>query len=339
MVSRIPFDESSWQDYLAGQAAHLPHLPQTQCLTARVTRILGNNPGPMSLQGTNTYLVGLGSSRILIDTGEGDPGWISAIVDVLTESQIHISHVLLTHWHGDHTGGVPDIITHDPKLVSHVYKNKPDPGQLHISDGQVFRVNGATLRAVFTPGHAIDHMCFLLEEENALFTGDNVLGHGYSVVLDLSEYMQSLARMAALQCTTGYPGHGARIDDMPAKMREYIHHKESRVEHVFRTLPPRKTTTTTVSPIARGTSNSGGMTLAQIVQSIYGDVPPQLVETVLAPFLTQALWKLAEDQRVGFEPGERELTKRRWFATGSQRVRKARDLDGKTHARGGSDAL
>lgn len=154
-------------------------------------------------------------------------------------------------------------------------------------------------------------------------------------MLDLSEYMQSLARMAALQCTTGYPGHGARIDDMHAKMREYIHHKECRLEHVFSTLPSR--TTTTAGPIARGASNRGWMTLAQIVHLIYGDVPPQLVEKALAPFLTQALWKLAEDQRVGFEPGEREPTKRRWFAMGTQRVRKARGLDGKTHAGGGSD--
>lgn len=225
---------------------------------------------------------------------------------MLQESRIDISLVLLTHWHGDHTGGVPDLLSHDPTLASRIYKNKPDQNQQPITDGQVFRVHGATVRAVFTPGHAVDHMCFLLQEENALFTGDHVLGHGYSVVLDLSEYMDSLAHMAALRCTTGYPGHGAKIEDMGAKLGEYIHQKESRVEQVFATLTARMT----------GRVPQAGLTLAEIVHSIYGEVSTHIAETALAPFMDQALWKLAEDQRVGFEPGEAK--KRRWFATGSQ---------------------
>src|SRR5262245_54612 len=114
------------------------------------------------------------------------------MIKLLQDRSIDIAYILLTHWHGDHTGGVPDLIAHDPSLADRVYKHMPDPGQRPIAEGQVFAVPGARVRAVHTPGHAADHMCFLLEEENALFTGDNVLGHGYSVEEDLGEYVRSL---------------------------------------------------------------------------------------------------------------------------------------------------
>lgn len=221
--------------------------------------------------------------------------------------KIELAYVLLTHWHGDHTGGVPDLITLDSSLATKIYKNQPDYFQNNIEDGQIFRVEGATLRAVFTPGHAVDHMCFRLLEENALFTGDNVLGHGYSVVQDLGVYLRSLARMALESCASGYPAHGARIDDLPAKLQEYITHKEVRVRQIYTVLARSKSELEMV-----GRSGQGGMTLQEIAQSIYGNVPQDLVEKALVPFLTQVLWKLAEDWMVGFEPGE--PTKRRWFA-------------------------
>ncbi|KAL9094767.1 MAG: hypothetical protein Q9165_003038 [Trypethelium subeluteriae] len=307
MAFRIPFDQTFWQEYLSGQEAHLPFLENIADITDRVARILGGNPGPMQLQGTNTYLIGTGTSRILIDTGEGAPCWIERVVRLLDGRQLKIAHILLTHWHGDHTGGVPDLVSYDHQLTSQVYKNRPDYGQKTITDGQIFRVEGATLRAVFTPGHAVDHMCFVLEEENALFTGDNVLGHGYSVVQDLGTYMQSLAYMRAQCCTAGYPAHGEKIADLPAKMYDYIHHKEFRVRQVFSTLVRSKSELECL-----GQAGRGGMTLQEIVQSIYGNVPQEVIEKALAPFLTQVLWKLAEDCKVGFEPGD--PTRRRWFA-------------------------
>lgn len=309
MALRIPFNQMFWNDYLAGQESNLPLLGDVEQLTGRVTRILGSNPGQMQLQGTNTYLVGTGASRILIDTGEGKPEWIERITKHLAENHLGVSHVLLTHWHGDHTGGVPDLIAHDPEIAARVYKNQPDRGQKPIADGQVFAVEGGTVRAVFAPGHAVDHMCFRLEEENALFTGDNVLGHGHSVVQDLGVYMQSLARMAAVSCAKGYPAHGAEVEDLPAKMVEYSRHWDLRVRQVYSALVGSR-----AELERRGQSGRGAMTVGEIVKAIYGDLPREVVECALEPPLNQVLWKLAEDKRVGFEPGDTNDASKRWFA-------------------------
>jgi hydrolase len=233
------------------------------------------------------------------------PIWIDRIAKLLEERNLDLAYILLTHWHGDHTGGVVDLIKHNPKLASRIYKCQPDCDQNPIADGQRFQVQGASVRAIFTPGHAIDHMCFLLEEENALFTGDNVLGHGFSVVQDLAQYMKSLARMETLGCVAGYPAHGARIDNLPAKMQEYINHNEFRVQQVFSALSWNKD----VASVTR--AGRAGMTLPEIVRSIYGDVPVDLVENAITPFMSQVLWKLAEDRKVGFESGDSR--KRRWF--------------------------
>ncbi|OJJ78056.1 hypothetical protein ASPBRDRAFT_61500 [Aspergillus brasiliensis CBS 101740] len=308
MAFRIPFAQSFWQEYLSGQEANLPRLPEVEQVTERVMRILGGNPGRMQLQGTNTYLVGTGKFRILIDTGQGEASWIQALTEQLESHGLEISHILLTHWHGDHTGGVPDLITYNPELSARVYKNTPDLGQQPIHDGQTFHVEGATIRAVFTPGHAFDHMCFLLEEENALFTGDNVLGHGYSVVEDLGTYMTSLTRMADLNCALGYPAHGTRIEDLPAKMKEYIHHKESRMRQVLAALERSRAKMTATG----GGRRAGALTFPELINAMYGGIPDE-IEQALTPFLSQVLWKLAEDRKVGFEG---EPSQRRWFAVG-----------------------
>ena len=84
-----------------------------------------------TLQGTNTYIVGSGSKRLLIDIGQGIPNWAHALSNILTEQSIAISHVLLTHWHGDHTGGAPDLIRLYPHLATAIYKNAPDMG-IHV---------------------------------------------------------------------------------------------------------------------------------------------------------------------------------------------------------------
>lgn len=233
--------------------------------------------------------------------------WIRNVVKLLEERSVEISHILLTHWHGDHTGGVPDLVRHDPKLASRVYKNQPDCGQEPIEDGQVFEVEGATVRAVFTPGHANDHMCFVLEEENALFTGDNVLGHGYTVVEDLGTYMKSLETMKDQCCDSGYPAHGCKIDDMPRKMKECIRQKESREELVYSALFGNK-----AKLVKTGQKGHGSLTIRELVYELHGEVLNEFFEMALEQFTTEVLWKLAEDRKVGFELNDGN---RRWFVS------------------------
>lgn len=121
--------------------------------------------------GTNTYLIGRGHRRILIDTGEGKPTWATRLQSVLSEEKATVHQALLTHWHGDHVNGVPDLLRMCPQAT--LFKHQPDEGQSGINDGQVFRVEGATLTAWHMPGHTDDHMVFVLEEEDAMFTGDS----------------------------------------------------------------------------------------------------------------------------------------------------------------------
>ena len=82
-----------------------------------------------------------------------------------------VQKALISHWHHDHVDGIPDLLKICPEVT--IYKHQPDEGQSNIEDGQVFQVDGATLKAHYTPGHAYDHMVFVLEEENAIFTADS----------------------------------------------------------------------------------------------------------------------------------------------------------------------
>ena len=149
--------------------------------------------------------MGKAKTRILLDTGEGKPSWSHRLSSVLALESTTISKAIITHWHPDHVGGVKDLLSLCPK--ARVYKNDPATGQNPIHDGQIFETEGATLRAFHCPGHTTDHMAFVLEEEGAMFTGDNVLGHGTAVFEDLAVYLDSLSRMREQFHGRAYPGH------------------------------------------------------------------------------------------------------------------------------------
>ncbi|KAH8646187.1 putative metallo-beta-lactamase domain protein [Xylariales sp. PMI_506] len=286
-----------FEDYLEAQADCLPELPDVEQITPRVLRVLGQNPGKFTFQGTNTYIVGTGPERLIIDTGQGIPDWADLISTTLSNDGVALSHVLLTHWHGDHTGGVPDLLRMYPYLDSAIYKNAPDRTQQPIQDGQIFKVEGATVRAVHTPGHSHDHMCFILEEENAMFTGDNLLGHGTAAVENLSTWMKTLQYMKNFNCSRGYPAHGVVIEDMTGKLTAELAGKLRRERQVLKTLDDAKK-----EEKAAGGRGKGSVTVHQVVETLYGtDLDTEIREMALKPFMDEVLRKLAEDGKVAFE--------------------------------------
>ncbi|KAI9666395.1 MAG: hypothetical protein M1821_004331 [Bathelium mastoideum] len=236
-------------------ATNLPHLADVQKLSALVIRILGGNPGKahnshrhysFTLQGTNTYLLGTGHSRLLIDSGEGLPQWRESLSSLLSSESATVSTCILTHWHPDHVGGVKDLLSLCPECV--IYKAEPELGNVHLTSsgsqswhdivhGQTFEVEGVRgLRAFHCPGHTIDHMALVLQEEDAMFTGDNVLGHGTAVFEDLAAYMESLERMQHEFSGRAYPGHGEVIEDGRAKVKEYIAHRKEREGQIIQAM-------------------------------------------------------------------------------------------------------
>ncbi|KAI1399736.1 Metallo-hydrolase/oxidoreductase [Hypoxylon fuscum] len=276
-------------------ASQLVHLPDIERLSPACIRILGGNPSKFTLQGTNTYLIGTGPDRLLIDTGEGKPSWIAALKQTLEEEKATIQSILITHWHHDHTGGIKELLEHSPKTA--VYKYQPEEGQLAISEGQKFQVEGATLTAVHTPGHTTDHIAFVLQEEDALFTGDNVLGQGTAVFEDLSIYLASLAKMEKLVAGRGYPGHGPVLPKASATITEYISHRQQREKQVLQTLASAKEDGDIWTPM-------------ELVKVIYCDVPESL-HLPAARGVGEILRKLRGEDKVVLEGEDKWRLKNR----------------------------
>src|SRR5690242_1208574 len=275
-------------------------LPDVEQLSERVIRVLGGNPSKVSLQqtsgamggvsdvfqvtlqGTNTYIVGTGAKRVLIDTGEGREEWIKSLKSTLSKHNITIDRALLTHWHHDHIEGVPDLVAHSPDTKVYKSRLNGDDTWLDISNGQTFSTEGATLRAFHCPGHTTDHMAFILEEEDAMFTADNVLGQGTAVFEDLATYLKSLESMEKQFKGRAYPGHGPVIDNGPAKISEYIKHRKQREQQVLDVL---------------GKEKEGGWSSMDIVKVIYKDYPQNLWEPAERGVI-QILEKLSGEGKV-----------------------------------------
>ncbi|KAI8929688.1 beta-lactamase-like protein [Entophlyctis helioformis] len=262
-----------------------------------VLAVLGLNPGTFTLQGTNTYVVGAGPSRILLDTGEGVSGYGPLLLGALRSAGVsQLSHVLCTHRHHDHIGGIQQVLDvvaalgQDPSTVQIHKRSTPrdsasaSPARpfLDIAHGQVFETQGATLTAIHTPGHTDDHTAFRLGQENAIFTGDCVLGQGSAVFEDLGQLLASLRGLADLTPGRLYPGHGPVVEEGTPKIVEYIRHRLEREAQILAAMRARQ-------PVS-----GQAWTLADLAAAIYKGYPPAVLPAAERS-IAQHLHKLEAD--------------------------------------------
>ncbi len=218
-----------------------------------VQRLTAPNPSPMTLEGTNTYVVGR-DPAVVIDPGPDDAGHVQAIREV-ADGRGGIGAVLLTHDDADHFAGV-ELLGIDP--------TRP-------ADGEVV----AGLTAIATPGHAAEHLSFLLPDPSpapgaaeaasyACFCGDLILGQGSTIVGprefggSLADYMESLRRLQALELTVLYPGHGPEVGDPQSKIAEYLSHRQDREDRLVAAL------------------DRGERRRAALLAEVWDDVPEEL---------------------------------------------------------------
>ena len=271
---------------------HAPGFPRTARLSDRVGRVLGLNPGLMTGPGTNTYLVGE-RRPILLDTGAGVAEYMPLLRGFAAEERRgEIARVVLTHRHPDHMGGVTDLRRAYPRIpVAKLVVNDarlPVPME-SLAEGAVVRADGATLRILHTPGHASDHLCYYLEEERALFTGDLILGGSTTVIPpddgDLGQYLASLRRVLDLDVLRIYPGHGPVLEPARPVIERYIAHRLEREAEIV------------------GALRAGAETVAEIVVRVYAAVAPALHPVARLSVMSH-LAKLEREGRLGRTPDD-----------------------------------
>jgi glyoxylase-like metal-dependent hydrolase (beta-lactamase superfamily II) len=241
-------------------------------VSVRAHCVLAPNPGPMTLDGTNTWVLAEpGAAAVLvIDPGPADRGHLDTVLGAALEGGRHVAAVLLTHRHPDHVAGAATfaqlaqapVRAADPALCS--------PGAALLADGDRISIDGLDLRVIATPGHTSDSVSFLLPADRAVLTGDTVLGRGTTVVEHpdgrLADYLDSLARLHALahdRVDVVYPGHGPLLAEAATAIDGYLKHRQERLSQV------------------RAAVAAGATTARAVVESVYADVDP-------------ALWPVAE---------------------------------------------
>ena len=237
---------------------------------ADVTLVRADNPGPFTLQGSNTWLVGRDPCWV-VDPGPDLPGHI-ANVAAAADARGGLGGIALTHGHADHTGGVELLrgLAGDVRIAAAAW---PGAG-VRLTDGD----DAGPLRAIATPGHSPDHLAFLMD--GVLFSGDAVLGQGSVFVYPdpgaLSGYLAALSRLIELDLRLICPGHGPPVTDPRAKLEEYRAHRLERERRL------------------RAALDAGLRSADDLLDDVWSDVPAQL-RPAAAVTLAAHLDKLGEE--------------------------------------------
>jgi glyoxylase-like metal-dependent hydrolase (beta-lactamase superfamily II) len=230
--------------------------------TSRARCVLAPNPSPMTLEGTNTWLVAEPGARmaIVVDPGPNDESHLQRVTAVADAVGQRIALIVLTHRHPDHADGAARMAALTGAPVRAV-----DPalrlGSEGLGPGDVLEVGGCEMRVVATPGHSSDSVCLLIPADKAVLTGDTVLGRGTTVIGEdgsLADYLDSLRRLRALADETELemllPGHGPLLSDPAGTLDFYLAHRAERLAEV------------------RAAVAAGDRTPAEIVARVYADV-------------------------------------------------------------------
>jgi glyoxylase-like metal-dependent hydrolase (beta-lactamase superfamily II) len=244
-----------------------------QILTPLVRRVLAPNPSAFTYTGTQTYIVGTGDVAI-IDPGPADPAHIDGILAATTGERI--GTIICTHTHRDHSpaaaplkaatgaqiiGCAPLTLEDDGPRADAAFDTTYSPDRV-LTDGERLTGPGWTLEAVATPGHTSNHLCFHLVEENALFTGDHVMGWSTTVVSppdgDMADYMRSLDKLMKRTDAVYYPAHGEPVTKPQQFVRGLAGHRKQRERQILRML------------------ENGEGVIADMVPKMYGGIDERL---------------------------------------------------------------
>ncbi|MGI9163148.1 MAG: MBL fold metallo-hydrolase [Mycobacterium sp.] len=230
-------------------------------VTETASVLLCDNPGHMTLDGTNTWLLrGPGSDDfVVVDPGPDDDTHITRLA-----AAGRIPLVLISHRHGDHTEGIDRLVAASGATVRSVGSGFLRGLGGPLSDGEVIEAAGVRITVMATPGHTSDSLSFVLDD--AVLTADTVLGRGTTVIDgedgNLADYLESLRRLQGLGSLTVLPGHGPELHDVSAVAAMYLAHREERlgqVREALRTL-------------------GEDATARQVVEHVYADVDEKLWE-------------------------------------------------------------
>lgn len=233
-------------------------------VSPRATCVLAPNAGPLTLEGTNTWVLSEpGSARcVVVDPGPLDELHLRRVLEVVADRGARVCLTLLTHGHRDHAESAVRFGELTGAPVRAVGTGHDD-----LADGDQVTVDGLDLAVVATPGHSSDSLSFLLAAESSLLTGDTILGRGTAVVAspdgELSAYLKSLQRIEALtgsrEVTRILPGHGPSVPDAAAAVRRYLAHRRERLDQV------------------RAAVAVAGEDVELVLETVYADTPRELL--------------------------------------------------------------